>query len=379
MKVSASSGQEDMYKSIMLDRKSWFQFANLEARSFNCAWGYSKNSKGSIQGARMTMRRSEQGCEIKLEGGTLTYSWLKEVDIETMVMVITPQHFVIKEATFRKGDSAFTLQLGVEKFGENPFLRGRGQIVNCNAKELIRPEFLEYVEGHVDSEFTFSGSPNSPKGMDYVFTPLSSGADAPSVPSDRLDPYFKFLYELPIIRALGAVDRTVNYRGLTFNNNDWRVEIRNGDIYASDVFLENDEDKIKLEMQFALKQPTQEYIDDTMSRYPEHQYIRLIDRPWLKEAGLELLERKKSIGNRMIASQITYKEAVELLNQEKHFFGTCKVDLHADAFFGKEAIREKFTTNSVGRRTVEVPLEGHVTRITQELADEIYYLSHQVR
>ena len=378
LKISADEENSGMYGPLF-DTGSWFRFTNMNVRSFNCKWGYSRNSKGSIEDSQMALRRNEKGVEITLKGGTMTYSWLKKVEIDTMTLLLTPNEFAIKDATFRRGDSLFTLELAVEEFGATPTVRGRGDILNCDIKELLSKDFQPYLGGVVDSSYEFSGSPSALKGMDFTFRPLVRTTDTPVLDIIPTKPYVRFTYELPLIKALGAVDRSVNYRNLKFDNNTWEVETRNGEIYVRDVSLKNDLDQVKMEMQFSLRSPSQEYVIATMNSLKKEEYIRLLQRPWLEEAGLEMLERKKSIGGNTGAGSLEYDDYVELLQTEKHFYGAASITFHEKSFIGKEGLREEFPTGEGNYRYMEVPLSGHATRLSQALANDLYYWSHKNR
>jgi len=375
VKISASPGNEQMYSSLF-DVDSWFKFTNLDTRFFNCKWGYSTNSKGEIKDSKMSLKRSDKGCEIKLTGGTLTYSWLKNVDIESMTLILTPEHFIIKEALFKRGDALFTLQLQVEKFGELPLVRGKGDIINCDISELIREEYKPYIHGIVNSSYEFSGSPNAINGMDFLFKPLVRTDKTVAVTGTPQKPYLRFTYDLPLIKALGAVDRSINYRSLKFEKNNWEVEIKNGEIIARDVTLPNEFNKAQIKMQFALKSPSQEYIDATMNSMHSNDYIKLLQRPWLEEKGLEMLTLKKSING---SSSLTYEDYVKLLRTEKHFYGDCAIEFHSKSISGKDVLQDTYPADENGIRTMEVPLEGHIKKLTQSLANDLYYLSHKIK
>jgi len=366
-----------MYSSLF-NTKSWFRFGNLDARFFNCEWGYSKNSKGEIKDAQMTLRRSDKGCEITLTGGTLSYSWLKKVKIESMKLILTPQHFIIQEAVLKRGESVFTLQMEVESFGELPIVKGQGEILNCNIHDLIAEEFKPYIQGVVHSSYQFSGSPNAINGMDFVFKPLDEASDLAQSIIEK-DSYLKFTYDLPIIKALGAVDRSINYRGLKFNDNSWEVKIRNGEIIARDVKLATDTNRINIETQFALKSPTQEYIDATLNNMKPVDYIQLLQRPWLEETGLEMMELKKSINDQLGASSLKKEDYEKLLQTEKHFYGDCVIKFHNLAFTGKEVLQDTYPSDDNGIRAMKIPLDGHIKQLTKPLANELYFLSHKIK
>ena len=378
LKVSATAANADMYQPLFR-MDDWFRFGTMTVQSFNCNWGYSTNSKGSIRDSNMELRRSDRGCEILLKGGTLNYSWLKEVRIVKMQMVAGPSGFAITAAEFKRGDAIFTLKMGVEEFGENPYVRGVGEIVNGNIHELIREEFVPYIDGVVDSSYEFSGSPNSLNGLDFRFSPLNPTDETPEVPGKRADPYFRFTYKLPIIHALGAVDRTINYRSLKFVDNQWELEIRNGEIYARDVRLIDALEEVEISTQFALKEPQEAYIAGILDTIKPSDYIRLMERPWLREEGLRIIEQKKSLGDAQGVSSLTREDYFKLLKSERHFYGECTIKVHEESFLGKEVIQDTYPPNEDGVRVIKVPLDGHIKTLTRPATNDLYFLSHKIK
>ncbi len=377
LKVSATEGAEGMYQSLFAG-KSWFNFRSLECASFNCDWGYSTNSKGKIKGANLQLVRNGEECQVVIKGGTLTYSWLKDVKIQSMTLVLTPDSFEIKEAIFRRGDALFSLNLEVLKFGEQPIVQGGGDIINGELKDLLRPEFLPYVTGVIDCSYEFSGSPNSLRGLDYVFTPLMPSDSTPEYPGRQKDPHVEFTYEVPIIKALGAVDRTINYRALSFTDLDWEIELRGGEVYAREIALRHDYDQIEIDLEFALKAPSQDYIVGELQKLQPHEYTVIMQRPWLRQHGIEMMERKKGFGATGNSQSLTYEDYVELLKKELHFYGKADIRLQEESLEGKEILRAEFPSDDYGWRSMEVPLQGHVKTITRDYSNNLYFLSHKV-
>lgn len=375
-----SPGKEELLDKIyapLFDESSWFNFKSFTARTFTCKWGYSKKTKGSIEGAKMTMDRKAGAWIVKITNGTINYGWIQGAEIKSIRILIKPDHFEITEALLEKNGAEFSLNMKVDKFAVNPLVSGSGEIHNCATKDLLHEDYIPYINGTVNTSFTFSGSPNSPKGLNYSFKPLISTVTENGVTNTiRRANDFKLTHNIPIWRALSTLDSSINYRGFVFNVTDWVVDLSGDEIYIKNADLSQKHDpSVHLALNLAIKEPTDSYIEKSLN-VPESDLLDMLQRPGLKQKARELLRLKGNINN-LSESKLEREDYAKLLRSERHFDGQATIKLHSESFKNRERVQEAIPVGRDQMRELTVPLEGPTGQVTEQQAQQLYQLGRK--
>ena len=352
----------------------------IQVDNATVSWGYTPLTKGIIRGSHLQIRPVESGWRLQFSNGTFSQNWLRDLQIEQIVVNCSSKGVHLEKALFKKGDGTVSLAGLTVKGAETTVVDGTAVMRNLPL-DAVLPEALEsFAEGSISGTFKVGGSTNSSEGIGFEGK-VELGEKDEIVLRDRIH----------LLRALTVVDVFNNYRRVNFRSGSFGIKSGGGMVTFSDVSLKADS-LMTLDGTLKVRQPTEKEKAATLERKlaTEHKQD---DKPAAKEqefnltrAGKEAQKDQKRTSGKTsgigedqdryeirLASRDEEARLAEKLVDFLHYEGEFTVTLPPDAFQSAEKLASEFPKNpQTGRITMRVPIEGGLYDVTLKQADEIY-------
>lgn len=370
----------DQLGAALLKSRPDLNITSIQVDNATVSWGYTSLTKGIIRGSHLQITPSESGWRLQFTNGTFSQNWLRDLQIEQIVVSCSSKGVFLEKALLKKGDGTLSLGGLSVKGAEKTVVDGTAVMRNLPL-EAILPEALEsFAEGSISGTFKVTGSTNSRDGIGFEGK-VELGDKDEIVLRDRIH----------LLRALTVVDVFNNYRRVNFRTGSFGLKSGGGTVTFSDVALKADS-LMTLDGNLKVRQPTEKEKAATLERklaaeHKKDEKVASAEPEFnLTRAGKEAQKDKnratgknQGVGEDQdryeirVASREEEARLAEKLVDFLHYEGEFTVTLPPDAFQSAEKLASEFPKNpQTGRITMRVPVEGGLYDVTLKQADEIY-------
>lgn len=356
------------------------KITSIQVKDMSLKWGYSERTRGEIYGSKMRARKIPSGWSLSFSGGTFSQNWLKRLEIIELNVVFGPQGIVFEKALFKKGQGYVTLTDLKVKAGERPDISGKMNLRKMDISLLLPVGLRGFVEGNVSGDFKVFGSSNSSEGVGFEGDIVLEGEDT-LILRDRVH----------LLRAFSVVDAFNNYHRVDFTNGSFNLKTHAGRLSLRNVNLKAG-DLMTLQGGMVARIPTSEETlvlrdRDEFSEaiLTEEELASGVDNVTLRGAA-EQTRTGRDIGFGKVDEDSLFgrlgqtgytrrieEMAAERLTRSYRYEGRFNVTLKKEAFARAPQLAEAYpVSETTGRISIDVPIEGILYDLTMEQADEIY-------
>lgn len=383
MKIRAGAEQKDdggnIYNSIFTESDN-FKFARVEILDCTLRWGYSAVTEGAIRNAKIRAKRSAEGWEVEVTGGTFSQNWLKELEIVSMGLSVTREGVDFHEVKLASGSGEMNFSAKLEGPVQSPKLTGSGNFRSLPFDSYLNKEVGLFVSGQLSGEFQLSGSPYNSAGVGMT-------ADIKLVDEDEIiiRDKIKFLH------AISLVDLQRSYKKVRFGTGRFKMETGQNVAVFRDIWLHST-DLMRLEGSFLAREPSEKEIKVAMALeagntvpepLPEEGSEGVEPAPFdLENAAKSAKESSDSdekiqtiFETEVFANEVRRreKEAMERFRRIPYLQGLLKFGLHAKALEGSKALGEMFPIeDETGLRWVEVKMDDPLDSAGDKVRTEFH-------
>ena len=361
-----------------------FSIQGLDVGETTITWGLKSSTYGGITDSRMMASRAPDGWRMTFEGGQFSQNWIKKFDIEKIVMLLTRDGLVFEEGVLTSGAGKITFD-GVKVVGGyNPEVSGNLIFDRVPLSALIPDDATEIVSGEITGNFAVSGSTNFGDGLQFKGQVSLAGTEVISIRS-----------KLPILSALDVVDVFNSYKRVNFEDGQFDVETKDGQMIISKLDMEA-HDHMTMQGRIVVRRPTEEEItkkfgEDITNRGFNADVNPAKDEEFkmsLKDAASaastkkdggsdgEGGEEQPSFFDKIEENRDIRRAAMDRYSKLYIFEGGVRIMIAGNAFERSRTLRERFPVDqSTGLIGIDVPLQGFQVDLTKRQADEILNLS----
>lgn len=349
----------------------------IHVASMSMRWGFTERSRGSITASQMKAVPVADGWRLNFLGGTFSQSWLENLQIEELDVVITRKGIRFDKAVFSKKGGTLVLDGFEIEAGQRPLVSGRMKMKGMDITGMLPIVARAYVEGKISGEFAVSGSTNTTDGIGFDGVVKMEEGDVITL-RDRI----------PLLRALTVVDSGRNYRRVDFSIGSFRMEMSGEGMRLSDVKLFAD-DTMSLTGNMFVRQPKS---DEELVLNDGSEFFAEIARADELAEELDISLREAGEGNYNDSGSLDEDESSvfgklavlrqnrrmreyesEQLSQSYRYEGELQMTLMHTAFDRAPALKEAYPAPAdSGRIPMMVPIRGVLYEVTEDLANEIY-------
>ena len=373
----------ESYGALFVEGES-FNFERIAIDQINVGWGYSAANRGSISGSSMTLAKQGDSLRMEFRGGTFSQNWVKNMEIERLLVLCDREGVSIEEAVLRSGEGLLTFSLRIG-LGAQPEISGTVQIDSMPLKAILPPRYEEWLHGSISGRGEIGGSTNSQDGV-VLDVGFFMGERDVMVLRDRL----------PLLSALSVVDLYNSYRKVSFNEGGFRVKTSGGKVSISDLNIRAGNLLYLKGGSFVLRPPTKAEVAEALgideveivarileNRWKFDEYHNFVEAVDLKKglvSGKSEGENSERSDDKRANSQFQTVDDVftlSILNESKiqRFDGELRMGLKGDAFDKAEKLKTKYPVDELsGRIWMHVPLRGRLQSLTLDQAREFYVL-----
>jgi hypothetical protein len=389
--VDLRAGTNDPQSAANLAATVFRKSLDVQANSFEVAdatlrWGYSERTQGAIESSNLKMLRTGTGWRLSFTGGTFSQNWLRQLEIVNLVVIAEKGGLVFERAELRT-DTGTVEFPGVRVLGgERPEVDGIVKIRSLALERIIPPALRNFVEGSISGDFKVSGSTNSSDGIGFEGQVIMDGTDMISL-RERIH----------LLKALSVVDYSRNYHRVDFREGSFSIKTQRGGMQVTEIDLKS-EDLFTLQGSFAVRLPTQQEIDEALSKNTdisplfttEDEPVDLLKSPTkdadftLRRAAQEARRIQEgsqspetlSLFDRLglsIEMRRLQNQAAERMSRMLRYDGAVRITIPGDAFERAPRLQEIYPIDAAtGRVAIKVPLQGHIFELTLRQAEDIY-------
>ncbi|MFZ9937400.1 MAG: hypothetical protein ACO3JG_10145 [Luteolibacter sp.] len=367
---------------------------SIEIADATLRWGYSEQTRGSIENSEMRVQRTEAGWRLSFKKGVFRQNWLRDLDIVEMMVLVESDGLLFERAEFKQNSGTVEFPGLRVAAGARPQVEGIVKIRDANLASVLPPALLNFLDGSLSADFRAFGSTNSSEGIGLEGQVILDGGDTITL-RDRIH----------ILKALSVVDYSRSYRRVDFNAGSFDLRTHAGGMRLSGIDLQAD-DLLTMTGQLQVRLPTQEEVDAAVAQGTELESSPLfISEDEIAEArGLQrgpkddfTLRRAAQEARRIQEGRQSNEslslfdrlglgmelrrlgnEAAERMSRMLRYEGELQITLPGDAFERAPRLAERHPADpATGRLSMEVPLQGHLYELTLEQAEEIYELGQR--
>lgn len=359
----------------------------IEVADASLRWGFSDPTQGAIQNSELKILRYDGGMKMVFRGGTFSQNWLRNLTIESLIVVCDSKGFTFEKAEFKQGTSVVNLT-GIKVIGgERPTVIGLAKVRNIPLESVLPTAFRSFVEGTFSGDFKLSGSTNASEGIGFEGQVVLDGQDIISL-RERVH----------LLKALSVVDYSRNYHRVDFSEGSFQIKTTGGGLILTDVNLKAS-DLFTLEGSMRVRLPTAEETKLAVEQTAKNGApIFLADDGktddqqtkddtvnfTLKRAALEAKRLKEgtqvegpaSLFDRLglsLEMRRLEEQASERLSRMLRYEGSFKISVPFDAFERTPRLSVQYPIDPETHRIpITVPIEGSLYEITLKQAEEIY-------
>ncbi|HSP41365.1 MAG TPA: hypothetical protein VLO11_00705 [Luteolibacter sp.] len=367
---------------------------SIEIASATLHWGYSEQTRGSIENSEMRVQRTDAGWRLSFKKGVFRQNWLRQLDIVEMVVLVESGGLLFERAEFKQSGGTVEFPGLRVMAGARPQVDGIVKVRDANLASVLPPALLNFMDGSLSGDFRAFGSTNSSEGVGFEGQVVLDGRDTISL-RDRIH----------ILKALSVVDYSRNYRRVDFNAGSFDMRTHAGGMRLTDIDLQA-EDLLTISGQLEIRLPTQQEVDAAVAEGSGLESSPLfISEDEIAEArGLQGDDgedftlrraaqeaRRIQEGNQSAESLSLFdrlgigiemrrlrNQAADRMSRMLRYEGELEITLPGDAFERAPRLAEMYPTDpATGRHTMKVPVEGHLYELTLRQAEDIYQLGQR--
>lgn len=235
--------QSEAAGKVFFAKSDKVEIGTLEVAHTEIRWGFSSRTMGEISNSRLTAQRLADGWKFIFSGGTFTQNWLKNLEIDELVVVCKPEAIVFEKAVCKKNGGTVDFS-GLKVIpGPQPVIEGIVKLNGYTIESIIPDEMEDYIAGTFSGNLEVGGSTNQNSGVSFRGKLELGKKDTITVRS-----------RLPLLRALSDLDGQRNYNRLDFQDGSLTMSTNAGELRVSDVDLIS-EDGIELRGGFVARKP----------------------------------------------------------------------------------------------------------------------------
>jgi hypothetical protein len=390
LEVDLRAGTNDPQSAMKLAETVFHKSGKVEANSFEVAdatirWGYSERTRGAIESSQLRIQRTGTGWRLAFSGGTFSQNWLRQLQIESLVVVVDSGGFVFERAVL-KGRAGSVEFPGLRLMGgERPEIAGIVKIRSLPLERVIPPSLHNFIEGSISGDFKVSGSTNTSEGIGFEGQVVMDGSDFITL-RDRIH----------LLKALSVVDYSRKYHRVDFREGSFEIKTGHGGMHLTGIDLKSDD--FSLQGAFNVRLPTQQEVDEAVAKGTGLSNSPLFAEDDLKDisppAGetdftlrraaqearriregaqspdsLNLFDRL-GLSIEMRRLQI---QAAERMSRMLRYEGMLQITIPGDAFERAPRLQEIYPADAAtGRVAMRVPIQGHLYELTLRQAEDVY-------
>lgn len=377
VKAGANSPEEAAAAAeTLFKRRRNFDVLGLEFSKARVTWGYDKRV-GEIEDSKLTANRVSEGWRFNFRGGRFTQNWIRDFEIEEIVMLCTPSELIVEKGVLLAGDGRVEFKDVRIEGGELPQISGRLIFKNIPIESLVPEKILERVDGSISAELEFSGSTNSAEGL-FLQGPVTLGE------RDLI----QIRDEIPILKALDVVDVFNSYKRVSFTQGGFNLKTGGGEMLISGLNLEA-KDLMSLQGKLNVRYPTDDEAARTIGENPVDMIRPMTDGREAEEAKKDITLRraaKESKGEESLGENTEFfaglasKRDAEAMRRAAalrarntlNFDGGLQMTIPGDAFERSRILRERYPIDQATSRIgMDVPLRGTLSELTLSQAEAI--------
>ena len=380
--------------SVVFAKSSKVNANSIEIADATLRWGYSEQTRGSIENSEMRLQRTEAGWRISFKKGVFRQNWLRGLDIVEMVVLVEPDGLLFERAEFKQNNGTIDFPGLRVTAGARPQVDGIVKIRDANLTSILPPALLNFLDGSFSGDFRAFGSTNSSDGVGFEGQVILDGGDMITL-RDRIH----------ILKALSVVDYSRSYRRVDFNAGSFDLRTTAGGMRLSGIDLQA-EDLMTMTGQLQIRLPTQEEVDAAVAQGSElessplfisedeiaearglqgsprddftlrraAQEARRIQEGRQSPESLSLFDR---LGLGMELRRLS-NQAADRMSRMLRYEGELQITLPGDAFDRAPGLAADYPADrATGRLTMKVPVQGHLYELTLRQAEEIYELGRR--
>lgn len=369
------------YQSLFTKHKK-FDFEWLDVHNTTLRWGYSNHNRGAIRDSRMTASREGDAWRMEFRGGTLSQNWLRNLEIERLVVICDSQGVRIQEARLHSGRGSLSFKVKMGEGGQ-PEASGTMVLDSMPMTALLPARYSEWIEGEISGKGTVSGSTNSQEGIVLNLDLSLQDGDAMILRDS-----------LPLLSALSVVDVYNSYRKITFTEGGFQIRTGGNQLQVNEINLKAG-DLFHLAGGLHVRPPSHEEVAEALQLEDVSVVTDVIEKNWkveddvleADESGTSLLAAARGVGEVVSGNgaeesggRDVISTAILSENNVRRFGGMVKVGLRQDAFDKAPGLKEVYPLDEkTGRIWLDVPLSGRLQTLTLEQAKQLYVLGRNRR
>ena len=369
---------------------------NIDIVNANIGWGYSERNRGRIDNTAIQLRRIGDHWRITMRGGQFSQNWLRDLEVDEIIAVCSPDGIVFEKAEMRQGSGTVDFAGLRVSAGDRPELRGTVKLRGVSLDHILPAAARNFLEGRISGDFTVGGSTNTAEGVTF------DGRV-------HLDGFTQFTIRdrIHLLRALSVVDLYNSYRRLDFNEGSFRITTQAGSLRVRDINLVAG-DLATMQGGFVARQPTSEELDEMLARGTSGSSASVGFSDFDDGADESLLnvdELERQFTLRQAASAARRAQEAGGTEEDQRLFDRVGVNYEARLFAEQQAARlsrmliydgevtltlppnatartERLQTQfpvdpATGRIPMRVPLAGPLHELTLDQAESIYIMGRR--
>jgi hypothetical protein len=266
VKAGAESPEEaaDLQQSLS-KRYSSLDFQALESLNTMISWGYSLRTMGSISQSRMTVLREEQGWRMRFRGGQFQQNWLKNLQINELVLQCTESAILVEKGEFTvlnlekdinqtEMDGKVTFEEVKITGGLRPTYSGTVIFDRVPLHAVLQDSYHNYLEGTISGRFRIQGSTNSTDGI--VINGRITLNDGDEIVLRN---------KLPILDSLSILNPSGTFRKTSFTKGSFNIKTTGGTLQVTEMNLTAPE-QMELQGGFLVRPANNQEINDMLRR-----------------------------------------------------------------------------------------------------------------
>lgn len=360
----------------IFEGREGFDVQGFEVRSMNLSWGYFERAFGRISGSEVWIGRTADGWRMRFEGGRFSQNWLRDFEIQEMVVVLNRDGLVFDRAVLKAGDGTVNFREVKVSGGLRPELSGMLDLNRVPLKQLIPQNAQEMVSGTITGQFRLGGSINSVGGVEIEGDVFFDGID-----------HITLRNRLRLLDALDVIDPFRSYRKVVFNEGSFHLKTGGGRMEVSEIGLEADE-LMAMKGAFTIQRPKQGAdallegaSDGSGSQVGSGGDSMKIDLSEAAKAAAE--NREKGLDSEVDDNTEKFFEALEQDREMRRmmiarpleayqFQGEVVLTLPSDVFDRSSQLLQRYPPDAAsGEIEVRVPLAGKIDEITVDFSDQL--------
>ena len=404
LEVDLKAGTDDaeganQLAEVIFRQPGKFQLNSIQVDDATLRWGYSEQTRGSIENSEMRVQRIETGWRLSFKNGIFRQNWLRQLDIIEMVVLVERGGVLFERAEFKQGRKGTVEFPGLRvAAGERPQVDGVVKIRNVEINAIEPPALLNFLDGTLTGDFKAFGSTNTSDGIGLEGQVILDGGDVISL-RDRFH----------ILKALSVVDYSRNYRRIDFSEGSFVMRTHAGGMSLKEIDMAATvvaEDTFTMEGEVNVRLPTQQEIDAALAQgtgletsplfisEDELAESRGVPEPQAEDFTLRRAAqeaRRVQEGSQSPESLSLFKrlglgielrrlrdQAAERMSRMLQYEGKVRITLPGDVFERAPRLREMHPPDAAtGRVALDVPIKGNLYEVTLRQAEEIYELGRR--